>query len=95
MTATANILALVNAYGGAVASNDGKKVVFNSPETLQAVTFLADIYTNPKYKPMLPPGVNGWSDTSNNEAWLAGTIGFTQNALHALRAVIQHEEPGL
>ena len=47
---------------------------------MQAVTFLADIYTNPKYKNMLPPGVNGWTDTSNNEAWLAGTLGFTNNA---------------
>jgi len=76
---SADILAVVNAYGGAVASDDGKKVVFNSPETLAGVMFLTDIYTNPKYKSMLPPGVNSWTDTSNNEAWLAGTIGFTQN----------------
>jgi multiple sugar transport system substrate-binding protein len=70
----------MHAYGASVASDDGKKVVFNSPETLAAITFLADIYTNPKWKNMLPPGVNGWTDTSNNEAWLAGTIGFTSNA---------------
>ncbi len=71
---------VMHAYGASVASNDGKKVVFNSPETLAAISFLADIYTNAKYKNMLPPGVNGWTDTGNNEAWLAGTIGFTQNA---------------
>ena len=47
---------------------------------MQAITFLADIHTNPKYKNMLPPGVEGWTDPSNNEAWLAGTLGFTQNA---------------
>jgi multiple sugar transport system substrate-binding protein len=29
---------------------------------------------------MLPPGVESWNDTGNNEAWLAGQIGFTQNA---------------
>lgn len=77
---TGTVTSVVYAYGGAVVSNDGKKVVFNSPETVTAVSFLADIYTNPKYKNMLPPGVNGWTDTSNNEAWLAGTLGITQNA---------------
>ena len=51
------IEALINSYGGSIASNDGRKVTFDSPETVQAVTFLGDIYTNPKYKPMLPPGV--------------------------------------
>ncbi|HEU5469650.1 MAG TPA: extracellular solute-binding protein [Actinophytocola sp.] len=73
------IEALINAYGGSVASNDGRKVTFDSPETVQAVTFLADIYTNPKYKPMLPPGVAAWTDSSNNENWLAGILGYTRN----------------
>ena len=43
------------------------------------MTFLSDIYTNAKYKNMLPPGVLSWNDTGNNEAWLAGVIGFTTN----------------
>jgi multiple sugar transport system substrate-binding protein len=73
------IEALINSYGGSIASNDGKKVTFNSPETVQAVTFLGDIYTNPKYKPMLPTGVASWTDTSNNENWLAGILGYTRN----------------
>ncbi len=67
------------AYGGAINDNDGLKVTFNSPETVAAISFLADIHTNPKYKNMLPPGVAGWTDPSNNEAWLSGTIGITQN----------------
>jgi len=74
------IEALINSYGGAIASNDGKKVTFNSPETVKAVTFLGDIYTNPKYAPMLPPGVASWTDTSNNENWLAGVLGYTRNS---------------
>ncbi|MEV4345784.1 extracellular solute-binding protein [Actinoplanes sp. NPDC049596] len=74
------IEALINAYGGAIADNDGRKVTFDSPETVQAVTFLGDIYTNPKYKPMLPPGVASWTDTSNNENWLAGILGYTRNS---------------
>ncbi len=73
------IQSVINAYGGAGASDDGKKAIFNSPETVAAVTFLGDIYTNPKYKNMLPPGVQSWNDTGNNEAWLAGVIGITTN----------------
>ena len=29
---------------------------------------------------MLPPGVNSWTDPSNNEAFSAGTLAFTSNA---------------
>lgn len=77
---TATVTAVVNAWGGSVISDDGQKVVFNSPETVAGITWLADIYTNAKWKNMLPPGVLSWTDPSNNEAWLAGTVGFTQNA---------------
>jgi multiple sugar transport system substrate-binding protein len=74
------IEAMINAYGGSVADNDGTKVKFDTPETVQAVAFLGDIYTNPKYKAMLPPGVAAWTDISNNENWLAGVLGYTRNA---------------
>ncbi len=77
--ATGMIEALINAYGGSIASDDGRKVTFDSPETVQAVAFLGDLYTNPRYKPMLPPGVAAWTDSSNNENWLAGILGYTRN----------------
>jgi multiple sugar transport system substrate-binding protein len=70
---------VINAYGGAIADNTGQKVVFNSPETVEAVAFIGDIYTNPKWEPMLPPGIESWTDTGNNENWLAGIIGVTNN----------------
>lgn len=74
------ILSVMNAYGSSITADNGRKVIFNSPETIEAITFLADIYTNSKYKKMLPPGILSWTDSSNNEAWLAGIIGFTNNA---------------
>ena len=89
------IEALINSYGGAIASNDGRKVTFDSPETVQAVTFLGDIYTNPKYKPMLPPGVASWTDTSNNENWLAGDPRLHPQQLQRLRGLQDQEEPRL
>lgn len=69
----------INGYGGAVTNNDGTKVIFNSPATIEAVTFIADLFTNPKYAPMMPPGIQAWTDSSNNENWLAGVIGMTLN----------------
>lgn len=75
------ILTVLNAYGASVASNDGKTVTFGKgPETEEAVSFIAETYTSSKYAKMLPPGVESWGDISNNQAWLAGTIGFTFNA---------------
>ena len=48
-------------------------VEFDSPETVAAFEWLAETYDrNGKYAAMLPPGVESWSDTSNNEAFLAG-----------------------
>jgi multiple sugar transport system substrate-binding protein len=66
-------------FGSTLADKTGQLVTLDSPETVNAVTWITDIYTNPKWKNMLPPGVNGWTDTGNNEAWLASKIGYTQN----------------
>jgi len=71
---------VIQSFGGRFVDETGEKVVFNSPETVEAVRWLEETYTDPKYQPMLPPGVASWTDTSNNEAYLAGTLGFTSNA---------------
>ena len=48
---------------------------------MAAVEWLKETYDrNGKYAAMLPPGVESWTDTSNNEAFLAGQIGYTHNA---------------
>jgi multiple sugar transport system substrate-binding protein len=54
-------------------------VIFNSPETIAAVKWLQETYTDERYKPMLPPGVESWTDPSNNEAYLAGKVALTEN----------------
>ncbi len=71
---------VVNSWGGSIQDKTGTKVVFNSPETVAGITFLADIYTNSKYKNMLPTGFESWDGSGNNTAWLNGTIGMTANA---------------
>jgi multiple sugar transport system substrate-binding protein len=71
---------VVHSYGGAIQDKTGTKVVWNSPETVAGITFLSDIYTNAKYKNMLPTGYESWDGSGNNMAWLNGTVGMTANA---------------
>jgi len=73
------ILAVIQGFGGSFTDETGQKVTFNSPQTQAAVEWLAETYTSDKYKKMLPPGVESWTDTGNNEAYLAGTIALTNN----------------
>jgi multiple sugar transport system substrate-binding protein len=65
---------------GARVTTTDNKVSFFSDEAIAAYEWLKDLYTNPKYAAALPPGVNAWTDPSNNEAYLANTIGFSSNA---------------
>jgi multiple sugar transport system substrate-binding protein len=75
------LISVVQAFGGHFTDETGMIVQFDSPETVAAFEFLGETYDrNGKYAAMLPPGVESWNDTGNNEAWLAGQIGFTQNA---------------
>jgi multiple sugar transport system substrate-binding protein len=71
---------VIQAFGGRFVDETGEKVTFKSPETIEAVTWLQETYMSDKYKPMLPPGIESWTDTSNNEAFLAGKIAMTANA---------------
>ncbi|MEO6060310.1 MAG: hypothetical protein ABIQ99_00055 [Thermoflexales bacterium] len=68
------------AFGGRAVDESGKKIVFNSPETVAGIKWLADVYKDAKYKSVLPPGVESWTDTGNNEAYLAGKLAMTTNA---------------
>lgn len=78
---------ILNAFGGHFTDETGAIVQFNTPETVAAYEFVRETYDrNGKYAPMLPPGVESWGDTSNNEAWLAGKIGYTQNAFSVYAA---------
>jgi multiple sugar transport system substrate-binding protein len=74
------IMGVIQAFGGSITDESGEKVTWNSPETVAAVKWLQETYTSDKYKPMLPPGIESWTDTSNNENYLAGKVALTANA---------------
>ena len=88
------LISLVQAFGGHYTDPSGMKVEFNSPETVAAFEWLAETYDrNGKYGPMLPPGVESWGDISNNEAFLAGNIGYTHNAFSVYAQAKRDENP--
>lgn len=74
------IMDVIQAFGGSITDESGQVVTFDSPATIEAVRWLEETYTSEKYKPMLPPGIESWTDVSNNEAYLAGTVALTANA---------------
>jgi multiple sugar transport system substrate-binding protein len=84
-------------FGGQVNDDTGELVVLNKDPYRQynvaALNFLKDIYTNPKWAPMLPPGVGGWTDPSNNEAWLANQIALTNNAGTVYAQSVKDQNP--
>jgi len=71
-------------FGGQITDETGQLVVLNKEpyrtNALLGLNWLKETYTDPQWAPMLPPGVAGWTDPSNNEAWLGGKIGITNNA---------------
>jgi multiple sugar transport system substrate-binding protein len=88
------LVLLIQAFGGHFTDETGQIVQFNSPETVAAYEWLAETYDrNGKYAAMLPPGVESWNDTGNNEAWLAGSIGYTHNAFSAYAAAKRDNNP--
>lgn len=79
-----NVFSLVMMSGGQIADDSGQLVVLNKDPyrqyALTGLEWLKETFTDPKWAPMLPPGVNAWTDPSNNEAYLAGKIFFSTNA---------------
>lgn len=67
-------------HGSTLQDEAGEKITFNTPESVAAVQWLVDTYSLDEWKPMLPTGWEAWTDTGNNEAFLAGILAMTQNA---------------
>ena len=66
-------------WGAYIQDKTGQFVTINTPEMVEAMTVMTELYLKDKWKKMLPPGVLAWTDPSNNEAYLAGKLAYTQN----------------
>src|SRR5437763_15652479 len=69
------IYPLLWSYGGHEVEADGKTVVIDSDETARAVDFARKFF-----KDCMLDDVLGWTDVSNNKAWMADQISCTHNA---------------
>jgi multiple sugar transport system substrate-binding protein len=88
------LVLLIQAFGGHFTDETGQIVQFNSPETVAAYEWLAETYDrNGKYAAALPPGVESWNDTGNNEAFLAGSIAYTHNAFSVYANAKRNNNP--
>jgi len=63
-------------YGGKVMAEDGKTVVFDSPETRAAYQFVADMFLKDR---TIPRSALTWDDAGNNVAYQTGRTPFVIN----------------
>jgi multiple sugar transport system substrate-binding protein len=71
--------------GQSVDAND--KVIINSPETAKALEYAKALYGN------MIPGTASWNDASNNKAFLAGEINWTNNGISIYVAAQNSAKP--
>jgi len=77
-------------YGGGVWDKDGKPALGTMflKENMAALQFAVD--TIQKHK-IQPPGVMGWTDVSNNEAYMAGKLVTTNNGASLYYAMVNRK----
>jgi multiple sugar transport system substrate-binding protein len=80
-------------WGAAWQDETGQFIATNSPEMVEAVNFIKETFTDPKWETMLPPGILSWNDISNNEAYLGGKIAYTENAGTVYANAVLTENP--
>ena len=74
------------AHGGQ-AVDAGDKVILNSPETAKALEFAKTLYGS------MIPGTASWNDSSNNKAFLANEIHWTNNGISIYVAAQNSAKP--
>ena len=77
---------LMWAYGAAI-QDENENVVINSPETIAAVEFMQQLYTQ-----TMTPEVFGWNAASNNQLLVAGRASYILNSISAYRTA-QKDQP--
>lgn len=74
--AESQIRNMIWSFGGQVMAEDGKTVVFDSPETRAAYQFVADLFLVDR---TIPRAALVWDDTGNNIAYQTGRSAFVIN----------------
>ena len=73
--------AVIWSFGGSV-QDENECVTINSPETIEAVEFMADLYAN-----TMTQEVFAWVPASNNQGLIAGELSYILNSISAYRTL--------
>jgi multiple sugar transport system substrate-binding protein len=82
---------VIASFGGSEVSKDGKKVTIDSPATIKAFKFIADMYFIDKSN---PPDVVAWDGAGNNKSYLSGQSAMVYNG-GTLVASLKNDNPEL
>ena len=80
---------VILSFGG-IPVDEAGNVTVNSPETKEALTFIASLFT----QGLTPPDAITWDDSGNNSAYLAGTSGIVFNS-GSIWSALKSENPDL
>ncbi|HUF37570.1 MAG TPA: extracellular solute-binding protein [Anaerolineales bacterium] len=72
---------IIWSHGGSI-QDENECVVINSPETIEAVEFAAELYTR-----TMTEEVFAWNPASNNEGLIAGELSYILNSISAYRSL--------
>lgn len=75
------VRAIIWSFGGSV-QDENECVTINSPEVLEAVEFLVDLYNQ-----TMTEEVFGWTAASNNQGLIAGDLSYILNSISAYRSL--------
>jgi len=84
------LLARTMAEGGKILSDDGSRIVWNSPETVRALKYMIGLVKDG----LMNTDVLSWDDGTNNQAFLSGKIAITFNS-NSIKLQAQKEFPDL
>lgn len=73
--------AIIWSYGGSI-QDENENVVINSPEVIEAVRYVADLYQQ-----TMTEEVFAWNAASNNQGLIAGELSYILNSISAYRSV--------
>jgi multiple sugar transport system substrate-binding protein len=89
--ADGNIINTIWAHGGKLVDADDRTVALHSPETVQAVKMIADMYHKHK---IIPKGAVSWDNQGNNKAYQSRQVIFVLNA-SSIYAYLAESDPEL
>jgi multiple sugar transport system substrate-binding protein len=80
-------------WGAYFQDETGNYVTIGGDAWETAVKIATDLYIDKKWANMLAPGILSWGDASNNEAYLAGKLAYTQNGGTVYGKAVQDKNP--